>query len=129
MPKKTPIEKLQESIDKILSEYADSVTKSTNEVAEKLARKGAQAVRQNVRGMGWGKNTNYDKGWTATIERKRLGTVATVHNQSAPGLAHLLEKGHALRGGGRSHTDAFPHIAPVEEELVDAFEKAVKDAI
>ena len=42
-------------------------------------------------------------------------------------LAHLLEKGHAKRGGGR--TKAVPHIAPAEESAVKQLESDIKKAI
>jgi hypothetical protein len=50
-----------------------------------------------------------------------------VYSPSKYQLAHLLEKGHAKRGGGR--TKAIPHIAPAEEKAVKELEDEIKRAI
>lgn len=61
----------------------------------------------------------YAAGWSMRSEGNSLdGYYVRVYNRKKPGLAHLLEKGHALRNGGRS--SKFPHIAP-------AYEKASAD--
>lgn len=42
-------------------------------------------------------------------------------------LTHLLEKGHAKRGGGR--VKAYPHVAKNEEKAIADFEDRVKEVI
>ena len=123
MAKLTPIERLQADIDKILEEYADEVGQKSEECVKKVAQKGVKALRNNSPGSG-----KYAKGWKYQLETSRLETVATIHN-SKPGLPHLLEHGHVTRNGtNRSYDDtpAHVHIAPVEEELVQYFQKQIK---
>ena len=119
---KTPIDKLQEAVNKALSEYADDATKTIEDLSKEFTKKGVQAVKGNskvFRGTG-----KYASGWTSQFETGRLSAQGVIYNKT-PGLPHLLEKGHAKRGGGR--VAGRVHIAPVEEELVGAFERAVKN--
>lgn len=51
----------------------------------------------------------------------------TVHSKNRYQLAHLLEKGHAKRGGGR--VSGKPHIAPAEENGVEMLENLIKEAL
>lgn len=65
----------------------------------------------------------YAKGW----KRSKVGTAQVVHNATGYLLTHLLEKGHAKRGGGRVPPKI--HIAPVEENAIEEFEKRVEKVI
>ncbi|MEY8525231.1 MobQ family relaxase [Lachnospiraceae bacterium 38-10] len=47
-----------------------------------------------------------------------------VHNKKRYQLTHLLEKGHAKRGGGRVR--AFSHIAPAEQAGIRELEEDIK---
>ena len=123
MAKKTPSEKLAGALEKILRDYADGVVENLADVTKKFAKKGAQAVRGEAQSKGWGE---YATGWTSQFEQTRLSATGTIYNKT-PGLPHLLENGHALRGGGRSR--AFTHIAPVEEQISEEYLKAVKKGI
>jgi hypothetical protein len=65
----------------------------------------------------------YAKGWKV----KKLGTNYIVYNRTKYQLTHLLEHGHAKRGGGR--VPAKVHIRPAEERAVNTFIRRIEDAI
>lgn len=109
----------------ILTEYADDVARMTEEEVKEIGKECAADIRKhspNVTGK-------YAKGWTTTKQTVRGQTVVIVHNKKAPGLAHLLEKGHAKVGGGR--VEGYPHIAPAvdraEKNLIKAIEKGIQN--
>ena len=125
MAKKTPIDKLQDNIKKILEEYGHEISEAIGEAVQQTAKAGAAALRTQSR-QTFGGSGDYAKGWTANVEESRMTTTAVIYNKT-PGLPHLLENGHANRGGGR--TPGRPHIAPVEEEIVASFTKEVEKAL
>ena len=125
MAKKTPLDKLQSSISKILEEYGDVISECLDEATKKAAKAGATALRNESR-QKFGGSGDYAKGWKSQVEEGRLSTHAVIYN-STPGLPHLLEHGHANRNGGR--TPGRPHIAPVEEEIINSFQKEVEKAL
>lgn len=69
------------------------------------------------------KTGDYRKGWRI----KKQGKKFIVHNKTDYQLTHLLEHGHAKRGGGR--VEARVHIAPAEERFVREFLDRVERAI
>jgi hypothetical protein len=123
MAKKIPIDQLQSELHKILEEYGEDVANGTREAVTKVAQKCAKAVRGNSAGS-FGGSGKYAKGWTYQSEYRRLGSVATIYNRT-PGLPHLLENGHAKRGGGR--VPGRTHIAPVETEIITEIERAIQE--
>lgn len=118
MFKKVTAATFASAVSGILKDYAEEKTKDTGDIVKAVAKKGALAIKneslEKFKPAGL-KKGRYGTGWTTTIEEKRLGTVATIHNAKYPGLPHLLENGHAKRGGGRVAGTA--HIAPVEDEI------------
>ena len=114
---KTTVDTLAEDIQKILEESGEEVTKLTKETVKKVAQKGVQALKSNS-GM-FGGTGKYASGWSSKVEEGRLNTTATLYNAKVPGLPHLLENGHAKRGGGR--VSGRTHIAPVEAEIERIF--------
>lgn len=126
MAKKTPIDKLGGEIKLILNEYAEQLEKDLDEATKAVCKKGAQAIKESAREM-FGGSGKYASGWTSTIAKKRWKSAGVIYNSKAPGLAHLLEKGHAKQNGGR--TQARPHIKPVADELTKEYEEVIRSAI
>lgn len=121
---KTSIDKLASAIEDILQEYADDLQAHVDEAAQEVGKEGVKALRAASRGFGG--SGKYARGWTSTTDGSRIGKTVTLHNDY-PGLPHLLENGHAKRGGGR--VAGRSHIAPVEKEINEKFEAAVKEAV
>ena len=117
---RTPIEKLDKAIMGVLDEYSDDVKSNISIVVKRLAKSGASAVNSSAKKVVRGKK--YVRSWTSDVQETRFGTFGVIYSKKA-GLAHLLEHGHALRNGGR--TAAREHIKPVEEDLVEKFEKEI----
>ena len=108
-------------------DYGNQVRDDLDEVTIKVADAGVKKLRQNSRGYGW---KEYSKGWEKTDESTRFTTKATIHHRT-PGLPHLLEFGHLTMRNGQRVKDAraFEHIKPVEDELVNLYQKEVKDKL
>ena len=112
------------AMNKILDKYGDDV----KEVTDRLVKRAGKEARDKLQQTSPKKSGIYAKSWaTAEFESSALGAWVTVYNKKKPGLAHLLEHGHALRNGGR--TKAIPHIKPVEEEVKQELEKNLRQAI
>ena len=122
---KTPIDKLDTQIQKILQEYEGDVRENVGKITKDMCKKGAAAVKASASAAF--KGTKYAGGWTSEVKTTRYSTEGVIYNSALPGLAHLLENGHAKVNGGR--VAGRPHIAPVEEKLVEEYEKGVIDAI
>lgn len=115
---------LRAVINDYLTEYGDEATAAIEEAGKATAK---EVVKELRKGGGYNGGERFNKGWTSKTEASRLGSATTVYNSTQPGLAHLLEFGHAKRNGGR--TKAFNFIAPVadnvESKFAAAFEKAL----
>lgn len=124
MAKIVPIDRLTAEIEKILEDYGENVQQNINEVVGEITKKGAKALNRQSGQTFDGKK--YRKSWTTQVETGRTSAQGTIYSK-IPGLPHLLEHGHALRGGGR--TTGRAHIAPVEEALVREYEQKVKSKL
>lgn len=121
---KIPLDQLGNEIAKILSEYTEDVIEGIDEAGQEVAK---EAVKE-LKAKSPKKTGVYAKGWTKKTEKK-YGDVSTViiYNKNKPSLTHLLEHGHAKRGGGR--TKAKSHIRPVEEMVIEEFTTEVEKVV
>lgn len=124
MAKKSTVDTLAVDVEKILEEYQGDVELLNKEAIKAIAQKGKQALQNSSRST-FGGTGAYAAGWAVKVEdQNRAFAKATLYNAKLPGLPHLLENGHAKRGGGR--VSGRVHIKPVEEELIKAFEEELE---
>lgn len=100
------------------SELADTAMK-------KAIRKTATSVRKEISENAPKDTGTYAKSWaTKKVTENSHKLEMTVHSKNRYQIAHLLEHGHAKRGGGR--INGKPHIAPAEENGADLLESLIK---
>jgi len=125
-----------DELSNVVLEYLENFKDVTEEACKSGVLTTAEEAVKELRsahpaGSGkYGSWDKYDKGWTkraSTMKTKEKGILAVIYNKDHYRLTHLLEKGHATVNGGR--TQAFPHIAPVEQKCEESLIKNIKKNI
>ena len=119
--KKVSIEQMAEAVMDGLIEYAGLAT----DVMKDCVTKAGNTVKSEVKANAPVRTGQYKKGWAVKKQKETANALElVVHNKKRYQLTHLLEKGHAKRGGGRVR--AFPHIAPAEQAGIRELEEGIK---
>ena len=118
MGKTIPVDKLAEEVMNGLEEYAEL----TADVLKKEIQEAGKVAKQQISQTAPRKTGRYAKSWAVKkISETSNSLEVTVHSKNRYMLTHLLENGHAKRGGGR--VAAIPHIAPAEETAIQSLER------
>ena len=126
MGRRIQIDQLADAVNEQLEEYS----RLTAQTVKTAVTKAGNSVKNAIRDTAPERTGKYAKSWR-TKKTKETSTEleVTVYSPSRYMLAHLLEHGHAKRGGGRVR--AIPHIAPAEEaaeeQLMKDIERGLKD--
>ena len=107
-----------------LQEYADLAT----DELKSAVKKAGTTVKKDIQANAPVKTGRYAKSWTTKTTKETSSSLeVTVYSPTKYQLAHLLEFGHAKRGGGR--TKAQAHIAPAEEAGEKQLEQEIERAL
>ena len=124
MGKTIPVDQLATEVMKGLEEYAELAT----DVMKKEIQETGKVVKQQIEQTAPRKSGRYAKSWAVKKTAETSSTLeVTVHSRNRYMLTHLLENGHAKRGGGRVR--AIPHIAPAEEMGIKELEERIERAL
>ena len=117
-------DQLAATVMKELEGYADTATDGV----KSAVRKAANTVKKGIEAGAPQRTGKYAKSWaTKTTAENSHALEITVHSRNRYQLAHLLEHGHAKRGGGR--VAARPHIAAAEAEGIEELEREIERSI
>ena len=107
-----------------LQEYADLATDSM----KAAVKKAGNTVKTDITANAPERTGRYAKSWRAkTTKESATALEVTVYSPTRYMLAHLLEQGHAKRGGGR--VAAIPHIAPAEQRGAEELEREIERSL
>ena len=117
------VDQLADTIAEAVKAYTDDVTAGIEKAVDETAIK----ILQEVKAAAPSPHGNYRSGFKKNNLSTPNNRKYAVWNAKFYRLVHLLEKGHAKRGGGR--TRAFPHMGPAERTNCAALEDKVKQII
>ncbi|RDY30995.1 HK97 gp10 family phage protein [Lachnotalea glycerini] len=118
------VDQMADAIAQSMAEFADL----SNEVMKECVTETSKSVKKEIQANTPVRTGKYKKSWaTKKVKENANSLTMVVHSRDRYQIAHLLEHGHAKRGGGR--VAAIPHIAPAEqrgaEELVSRIERGL----
>ena len=125
MSRTVSIDEMDNAIMEELEKYADLAADELKAAVKETAA----SVRKDIQAGAPVDTGKYKKSWSGKNVREDSESIElVVHSRNRYQIAHLLEHGHAKRGGGR--VAAKPHIASAEqrgnEKLVQTIEQKLK---
>ena len=125
MSRTVSIDEMENAIMEELEKYADLAADELKAAVKETAA----SVRKDIQAGAPVDTGKYKKSWSVKNVREDSESIElVVHSRNRYQIAHLLEHGHAKRGGGR--VAAKPHIASAEqrgnEKLVQTIEQKLK---
>ena len=124
MGKRVKIEQLAQAVMDEMNEYKDLV----NLGMRTAVKKAGKSVQADIKASAPKETGGYSRSWSVKNTKENSHALeVTVYSRNRYQLAHLIEFGHAKRGGGR--TRAQVHIAPAEEKGIRQLEEDIKRSI
>lgn len=125
MSRNTSIDDMDSAIMAELGKYAGIAADDLKDAVKETAK----SIRKDIQDNAPADTGKYKKSWSVkNVHEDSQSIDLVVHSRNRYQIAHLLEHGHAKRGGGR--VAARPHIASAEqrgnEKLAETIESKLK---
>lgn len=118
------ISQLSTAVMEELEEYADLAA----EDMKSAVKKAAATVRKDIEASAPKDTGDYAKSWAVKTTKESSNAMqVTVHSRNRYQLAHLLEYGHAKRGGGQ--VAARSHIVDAEKAGIEQLEREIERSL
>lgn len=116
-------EQLSDTVKRELDDYA----RSTTDIVKKAVNDAADYGVKELKATSPKRTGHYAKSWRKSRIAETSSKIEISIHAGLYQLTHLLENGHALRGGGRAR--AFPHIKPAEEKTIKKLEDDIERGV
>ena len=124
MSNRISIDELSNAVMEQLDEYRELCV----DEMKKAVKDAGKTVKTEINVSAPVRTGRYAKSWQSKTTAESYSDIeVTVYSPKRYMLAHLLEHGHAKRGGGR--VKAIPHIKPAEELGEEQLERDLTRAL
>ena len=118
-----------DDMDDVIMKELEQYTKLATDDMKDAVKDTANSVKKDIESSAPVLTGRYKKSWRIKKIRENANSLdVLVHSSNRYQLTHLLEFGHAKRGGGR--VAGKPHIEPAaekgEQDLIKAIEEKLK---
>ena len=122
--RRVTVDGLADAVMEDLCEYAALATDDM----KKAVREAGKTVKQEISATAPRDTGAYAKSWAIKSVKETSDSLeVVVHSRKRYRLTHLLEHGHAKRGGGR--VAGRPHIAPAEQKGIEQLEREIERSL
>ena len=124
MNRTVSIDEMDSAIMEELEKYAELASDDLKAAVKETAA----SVRKDIQAGAPVDTGKYKKSWSVkNVHEDSESIDLVVHSRNRYQIAHLLEHGHAKRGGGR--VAARPHIAAAEQAGIQMYQDELKRRI
>ena len=124
MSRNVSVDQMAAAIEEELEKYKDLAS----DELKKAVKKAGKTAKSDINESAPVRTGKYAKSWKSKVTAEDSQRIqVTVYSPSRYMIAHLLENGHAKRGGGRVR--AIPHIKPAEEHAEEVLLKDIEKAL
>ena len=123
MSERVSIDQMADAIMEGLTEYAELAADQMKAAVTKSAKN----VKGEISANAPKRTGKYAGSWTTKTTKESSDALEITVYSKKPGLPHLLEHGHAKRGGGR--VAGIPHIAPAEQHGIEELEQEIERSL
>lgn len=124
MSRTVSVDQMAAAIEEELNKYKELAS----DELKKAVKKAGNTAKSDINDSAPVRTGKYAKSWKSKVTAEDSQRIqVTVYSPSRYMIAHLLENGHAKRGGGRVR--AIPHIGPAEEHAEEVLLKDIEKAL
>lgn len=116
-----------EQLSKTVEKELDSYVKDTAKTVKEAVQKTADDTVKELKSTSPKKTGRYARSWKQKTVKDTSSAKEIVVHAGRYQLTHLLENGHAKRGGGR--VAGIPHIKPAEEKAIEELESTIREGL